>query len=298
LNVSSNVEQLITQVLAGEVWPPLADRHGFRVNPDGQAFLLPGMGGVTLGVHCGDPATGYAGDHVEPGLSVRHRDPAANYALQYLSCIGNTVTVSSGPGAGAEGFVIGQHAYVLVDMAEAAMRQVTTGDQVTVLAVGQGLALTRHPDVVVKNCSPRLLAALAGGTRADGRLEVHVAARIPAEAIGAGAGMVSEYANTDLMGAYAGLGEDLSLGLEGLRVGDVVAMADQDHRFGRGYRAGWLSIGVISTGSCQLFGHGPGPSTIMSGPSSAFHLVDDADANISVLAGQAAEAGQAAGAGR
>jgi hypothetical protein len=261
LNVSTNVEQLITQVLAGEVWPPLADRHGFRVNPDGQAFLLPGMGGVTLGVHCGDPATGYAGDHVEPGLSVRHRDPAANYALQYLTCIGNTVTVSSGPGAGAEGFVIGQHAYVLVDMAEAAMRQVTTGDQVTVLAVGQGLALTQHPDVVVKNCSPRLLAALAGGTGADGRLEVHVAARIPAEAIGAGAGMASEYANTDLMGAYAGLGEDLSLGLEGLRVGDLVAMADQDHRFGRGYRAGWLSIGVISTGSCQLFGHGPGPST-------------------------------------
>jgi hypothetical protein len=296
LNVTSNAGQLLTQVLAGEVWPPLADRHGFRVDPDGRAFLLPGMGGVTLGVHCGDPATGYAGDHVEPGLSVRHRDPAANYALQYLSCIGNTVTVSAGPGAGAEGFVIGQHAYVLVDMAEAQMRQVTTGDQVTVLAAGQGLALAEHPDVVVKNCSPRLLAALAGGTRADGRLEVHVAARIPAEAIGAGAGMASEYANTDLMGAYAGLGDDLSLGLEGLRIGDLVAMADQDHRYGRGYREGWLSIGVISTGSCQLFGHGPGPSTIMSGPASAFHLVDDTDANVGVLAGQPAVAEQPGGA--
>jgi len=298
VNVTSNAGQLITQVLAGEVWPPLADRHGFRVNPDGQAFLLPGMGGVTLGVHCGDPATGYAGDHVEPGLSVRHRDPAANYALQYLTCIGNTVTVTSGPGAGSEGFVIGQHAYVLVDMAESQMRQVTTADQVTVLAVGQGLALADHPEVVVKNCSPRLVAALAGGTRADGRLEVHVAARIPADAIGAGAGMASEYANTDLMGAYAGLGGDLSLGLEGLRIGDLVAMTDQDHRFGRGYREGWLSIGVISTGSCQLFGHGPGPSTIMSGPASAFYLVDDADANIGVLAGQPVPAGVAAGAGR
>jgi hypothetical protein len=169
-------------------------------------------------------------------------------------------------------------------MPEALMRRVTTGDQVTVHAVGQGLALAGHPEVTVKNCSPRLLAALAGGTRADGRLEVHVAARVPADAIGAGSGMASEYANTDLMGAYAGLGEDLSLGLEGLRVGDVVAMADQDHRFGRGYREGWVSIGVISTGSCQLYGHGPGPSTIMSGPAGAFHLVDDADANIGVLA--------------
>ena len=53
-----------------------------------------------------------------------------------------------------------------------------------------------------------------------------MAARVPAEAIGAGAGMASEYANTDLMGAYAGLGEDLSLGLEGLRIGDLVALAD------------------------------------------------------------------------
>ena len=283
MDVTTNASRLVTQVLAGEVWPPLADRHGFRIDPDGQAFLLPGMGGVTLGVHCGDPATGYAGDHVEPGLSVRHRDPAANYALQYLSCIGNPVVVTSGPAAGAEGFVIGQHAYVLCDLPEAQLARVTTGDQVTVLATGQGLALAAHPAIRVKNCSPRLLAALAGGTRPDGRLEVHVAARIPADAIGAGAGMASEYANTDLMGAYAGLGEDLSLGLEGLRIGDIVAMADQDHRFGRGYREGWVSIGVISTGSCQLFGHGPGPSTIMSGPASAFQLVDDADASIRVL---------------
>jgi hypothetical protein len=283
VNVTTNADRLVTQVLAGEVWPPLADRHGFRVGPDGRPFLLPGMGGVTLGVHCGDPATGYAGDHVEPGLSVRHRDPAANYALQYLSCVGNTVVVGTGPGSGAEGFVIGQHAYVLVDMAEADMRQVTAGDQVTVFATGQGLALADHPEITVKNCSPRLIEALAGGTGADGRLEVHVAARVPAQAIGAGSGMASEYANTDLMGAYDGLPGDFSLGLEGLRIGDVVAMTDQDHRFGRGYREGWVSVGVISTGSCLLFGHGPGPSTIMTGPAGAFRLVDDPDASVAGL---------------
>ena len=242
------------------------------------------MGGVTLGAHCGDPATGYAADHLEPGLSVRHRDPAANYALQYLTCVGNTVVVTSGPAAGSEGFVIGQHAYVLVDMPEQTLRSVTAGDQVTVFAVGQGLALFDHPAIKVKNCSPRLLAALAGGTGPDGRLRVHVAARVPAEAIGAGAGMASEYANTDLMGAYEVGGEELSLGLHGLRIGDVVALADTDHRYGRGYREGWLSIGVISTGSGRLFGHGPGPSTIMSGPAEAFTIIDDPDANLAVLA--------------
>jgi hypothetical protein len=285
VKVTTNAARLVRQVLAGEVWPPLADRHAYRVGPDGQPFLLPGMGGVTLDVHCGDPATGYASDHLEPGASIRHRDQGANMALQFLTCVGNQVRVVSGAAAGAVGHVIGQHAYVLADFASfdgtsAAGAELTTGDAVTVLAVGQGLALPDHPQVVVKNCDPDLLAAMPGGTRPDGRLEVHVAARVPAEAIGAGAGMASEYANTDLMGAYAGLGADLSLGLEGLRIGDLVALADADHRYGRGYRPDYLTIGVISTGQCMMFGHGPGPSTLLSGPASAFCLVDDVDANL------------------
>lgn len=281
MNVTTNAAALVHQALAGEVWPPLGDRHVYRTGPDGQAFALPGMGGMTLGVHCGDPATGYASDHLEPGASVRHRDPGANMALQFLTCVGNAVRVESGPAAGAVGHVIGQHAYVLVDFAGPVAERVATGDAVTVTAVGQGLVLPEHAAIVVKNCAPGLLAGMPGGTRPDGRLEVHVAARIPAEAVGAGAGMVSEYANTDLMGAYAGLGEDLSLGLEGLRIGDLVALADADHRFGRGYRPGFLTIGVISTGQCMLFGHGPGPSSLMSGPAEAFALVDDPDANLS-----------------
>jgi hypothetical protein len=280
VKVVSNADRLVSQVLTGEVWPALADRHAYRVGPDGQPFVLPGMGGVTLGVHCGDPATGYASDHLEPGASVRHADAGANMALQFLTCIGNSVRVDSGPAAGAVGHVIGQHAYVLVDFPAASEANLTTGDRVSVTACGQGLSLAEHPAITVKNCSPVLLSRLPGGTTSSGRLEVHVAAMVPAEAIGAGAGMVSEYANTDLMGAYAGLGPDLSLGLEGLRIGDVVAMEDCDHRYGRGYRPGYLTIGVISTGQCLLFGHGPGPSTLMSGPASAFRLVTDARANL------------------
>ncbi len=116
MKAATNAARLVTQVLTGEVWPPLADRHAYRVGPDGQPFALPGMGGVTLGVHCGDPATGYASDHLEPGASIRHREPAANMALQFLTCVGNEVRVASGPAAGAVGHVIGQHAYVLAGL--------------------------------------------------------------------------------------------------------------------------------------------------------------------------------------
>jgi hypothetical protein len=281
MKVESTASRLVTQVLAGEIWPSLADRHLYRAGPDGQPFALPGMGAVTLGVRCGDPATGYACDHLEPGASIRHHDPAANTALQFLTCVGNEVRVWSGPGSGAVGHVIGQHAYVLADFPAATMASLAPGDQVSVAAVGQGLVLTDHPAITVKNCSPALVAAMPGGTRPDGRLEVHVAATIPAEAMGAGTGMEPDYANTDLMGAYPGRGEDLSLGLEALRIGDIVALLDSDHRFGRGYREGYLTIGVICTGECALFGHGPGSSSLLTGPAQAFHLVADAGANLS-----------------
>src|SRR6202044_2286690 len=154
MKAESNAARLVGQVLAGEVWPALADRHADRVGPDGQAFVLPGMGGVTLDVHCGDPATGYASDHLEPGASVRHQNPAANMALQFLTCVGNEVRIASGPAAGAVGHVIGQHAYVLADFPEPVLTGLTTGDAVTVTACGQGLALAEHAAIVVKNCAP------------------------------------------------------------------------------------------------------------------------------------------------
>src|SRR5262249_58279458 len=88
------------------------------IGVDVHPFVLTGRGAVTLGVHCGDPATGYASDHLEPGASIRHADPAANMAVQFLTCVGNAVRVDSGPAAGTVGHVIGQHAYVLVDFAE------------------------------------------------------------------------------------------------------------------------------------------------------------------------------------
>lgn len=280
MTLRTNRSRLLTQVLTGEVWPALGDRHAYRIDADGKPFVLPGMGGVTLGVHPGDQATGYAADHLEPGLSIRHRDERSNLALQFLTCVGNVVTVRSGPAAGATGRVIGQHAYVLADFADDDLEQVVTGDQVVITAVGQGLSLLDHPDVVVKNADPGLLDALRIATGPDGRLQVPAAVAVPAEAVGAGAGMYSEFANTDLMGAYAGQGQDLSLGLEGLRIGDVVVLDDQDHRYGRGYRPGYTTVGVISTGACRLFGHGPGPSTLLSGPTAAFDVRQDDDANL------------------
>jgi hypothetical protein len=106
-----------------------------------------------------------------------------------------------------------------------------------------------------------------------------VAAEIPAYLMGAGLGMSSEWANCDVMFTHRDTVE--RLGVEGLRLGDIVAMHDQDHRFGRGYRTGMCAIGVVAhCGYGAVPGHGTGVVTIMSGPREQFELARAERANV------------------
>ena len=47
-------------------------------------------------------------------------------------------------------------------------------------------------------------------------------------------------------------------GLDELRYGDIVAIVDADHSYGRIYRTGAVSIGIVAHGSSDIAGHGPG----------------------------------------
>ena len=90
--------------------------------------------------------------------------------------------------------------------------------------------------------------------------------------------MSSEWANCDVMLTRPETIE--RFGLQDLRIGDLVAMRDQDHRFGRGYRAGWLSIGIVAHGIGVIAGHGTGVITILSGPAEAISPQVTVHANI------------------
>ncbi len=65
--------------------------------------MLPGMFGIAYNARVGDRAFGWAGDHVEPGVSIAHADEKSDYALHYLTCIGNEAEVVSGRARGAQG---------------------------------------------------------------------------------------------------------------------------------------------------------------------------------------------------
>jgi len=249
----------------------------YSVDDYGRPMSLPGMSGVVANVRVGDRVFPWAADHLEPGVSAGCRDRGRHQALQFLTGLGNRVRVVSGAAAGAGGVAVGKHAFVLVDFPQEALDQLAPGDRLLVRACAQGLALLDFPDIALRSCGPELLRALPLG--GESRLRVEVANEIPAYLMGAGLGMSSEWANCDVMLTRAETVEQL--GFEELRLGDVVAMHDQDHRFGRGFRRGFCAIGVVAHGGHGAIpGHGVGVVTIMSGPADRFEFVRVERANI------------------
>jgi hypothetical protein len=71
--------------------------------------------------------------------------------------------------------------------------------------------------------------------------------------------------------------------LDKIRFGDFVALLDHDNSYGRAYRQGAMTIGVVVHSDCKGAGHGPGVTTIMTCSTSLIKPVIDARANIADL---------------
>jgi hypothetical protein len=269
----TNLRELVMISVAGGVVSPL-ERTPWRIGYDGRPRSLPGTGGIVLSHRVGDPCVGIAGDHVEPGVSIRNDRrsgagpaDAANQALQTYACVGNRAIVTSGRAAGTRGTVTGKHGgvdYVLIDFPLEAMRRMEIGDRIQIWAYGLGLRLTDYPDVAVWNCAPRLLARWRPLER-DGRIHVRVTHRIPARVMGSGLGR-----NNVLRGDYdVQMSDPLMVRhyrLGTLRFGDLVAIIDADNRFGRSRLEGHVSIGVVVHSESTVAGHGPGIVSLLSAP--------------------------------
>ncbi|MEM2337522.1 MAG: DUF4438 domain-containing protein [Candidatus Bathyarchaeia archaeon] len=286
----TNVDKLVKISVVGEVASPVYGRGVYNISAEGVPMVLPGVGGITYNVRVGDPACGWEADHVEPGVSIENKenDPSfgrgANTALNVLSCIGNEAVVVSGDAKGARGVVTGKHSgieHVLVDFQPEILEKLMLGDKVLVKAFGVGLKLLDFPDIKVMNMDPRFLEALNPKPVGD-KLEVPVTHVIPAAIMGSGLG-----ANQTYSGDY-----DIQLfdeatrreyGLEDLRLGDLVAILDADHSFGRIYRKGAVSVGIVVHTNCVTSGHGPGVTTLFTSSKGKIVPKIDSKANIAYL---------------
>jgi len=191
-----NVDNLVEMAVTGKVSQPAVRRGGYTPWPDGVGVMLPGMSGIIYSARVGDRAFGWAGDHVEPGVSIAHTDERSDFALHYLTCIGNEAEVMTGFARGAKGIVTGEHARILVDFAPEVLEDMTIGDTIQIRTVGRGIRLEDHPGIEFKKTSPALANAL--GLRVDGgRIHCPVAMELPPRIMGSGAELNAEFVDQD-----------------------------------------------------------------------------------------------------
>lgn len=282
--MQTNVHRLVKLSVQGQISPPLK-RNQYTVQHQGQPMILPGVGGITYNVKIGDPVMGWVGDHVEPGVSVKvtgKQDKLLeNAGLNFLTCIGNQARVISGDAKGETGFVTGKHGgieHVLVYFQEDVLEKLAIEDKILFKSYGLGLEILDVPSVKVMNMDPELLSKIPVEQKND-ILEVPVTATIPPELMGSGLGALSAYSGDyDLTTADRDL--ICELGLEELRFGDLVALKDTDHSYGRCFRRGAITIGVVVHSDCVVAGHGPGITTIFTSAEGKIKPFEDKNANI------------------
>jgi len=277
-----NFDDLVEMAVTGRVSQPAVRRGGYTPWPDGVGVMLPGMSGIVYNARVGDRAFGWAGDHVEPGVSIANTDEQADFALHYLTCIGNEAEVTTGLARGARGIVTGEHARLLVDFPPDLLEDMTIGDTVQIRTCGRGLSLEGHPEIEFKKTSPALAQAL-GLFLDDGRVTCPVAMELPARIMGSGAELNSEFVDQDLMSGDRALMAEL--GVDQMRLGDLIGIRDVDHRFGRSYREGWTAICLCIHGDSVMTGHGPGILTLITGPADQLDFQVDPAANIAETLG-------------
>ena len=286
--LKTNEKRIVEFLLQCQPGPPRT-RGTWGVDHQGKPFLLPGIGGITLNIQVGDPASGWAGDHVEPGVSctadTKKPFEHPNVSLQIFSCVGNTAKVITGKAKGATGYVLGHHGgseHVMVDFPREAKEKLTYDDKIIIRARGQGLKLVDYPEIILYNLDPALLKKMKIKKSGKERLKVPVTTIVPATCLGSGIGR-AHVASGDYDIVTSDPETVAEFGLDKIRFGDFVALMDHDNRYGRAYRKGAITIGVVVHSDCLVAGHGPGVTTIMTCETSLIEPVIDPQANLADL---------------
>jgi hypothetical protein len=288
--LKTNEKQIVEFLLQCQPGPPRT-RANWRVDHQGKPFLLPGIGGITLNLQVGDPAFGWAGDHVEPGVSctadTKKPFEHPNVSFQLYSCVGNKAVIVSGEAKGETGVVLGHHGgseHVMIDFPREVKEQMTYSDKIIVYGKGQGLQLIDYPDILLYNLDPGLLAKMKIEETGTSKLRIPVTTLVPAACMGSGLG-ASHVAKGDYDIMTSDPETVQEYHLDKIRFGDFVALIDHDNSYGRAYRRGAVTVGVVVHSDCKGAGHGPGVTTVMTCSTSLIEPIVEPQANIADLLG-------------
>jgi hypothetical protein len=286
--LKTNEKNLVEFLLQCQPGQPRAWK-GWEIDHHGTPFILPSIGGITLNVQAGDLASGFAGDHIEPGVSclsnAEKRFEFPNDALNLYSCVGNKAKIISGGGKGKVGTVIGHHGgseHVMVDFPRPVMEKMTYDDKIIIHAKGQGLRLLDYPEIKVFNLDPNLLRRMKIKEKKNGKLAVPVTTIVPAACMGSGIGTL-HMASGDYDVMTSDPDAVKKYKLDKIRFGDFVCIQDHDNSYGIAYKKGAVTIGIVVHSDCLLAGHGPGVTTLLTCPKPLIEPVIDPKASVADL---------------
>lgn len=290
MSVQTNADKLICVSVMGQIASPSLPglpAEPYRLDAAGRPFLLPSYGGIVYNVSVGDSAYGWLADCVHPSVSVNLKDENGNRGLNLLACVGNEAMVMSGEAKGAKGVVTGKSGrfseHVILHFEKSAREKMAIGDKINIKALGVGMTIAGHADVMLKSCSPALIDGLEVTPNSDGKLNVPVVAVVPPHLLGAGAGLTSEGGSLHIQSQdRAALAE---AGLDALRLGDVVALLDFDSSWNHGYLRGAIGIGVVGQGDSPRAGYGPGVTLLMTSMNGGINPVVSPGVNIADVFG-------------
>jgi hypothetical protein len=285
--LKTNEKNLVMMSVQGKVVNPGARRtHG--VDAEGKAFHLPGTGGIVYNIKVGDPAFGWEADHIEPCVSTildekeRWEGPNAGYV--FYACVGNEATIISKEAKGKKGVVTGHHGgaeHVMIDFPDSILSKMNLETKILIKGHGQGLKLLDYPDIAIYNLDPGLLHKM--GIKPGGKkIKVPVTTKIPAELMGSGTGsLMMTSGDYDIMTTDRKFIKQHNI--DKLRFGDLVALMNHDNVYGRSFRKGAVTIGIVIHGDCRYAGHGPGVSTLLSASKPIIEPVINPNANIAKI---------------
>ncbi len=277
--IRTNKERLVVTAVKGQVAHSQPSRY-YITTWDGRPKMAIGVAGINYTLSLGDPVFGWAAaDQVTVGVATEGvGEDRFRQAWLVYPAIGNEVRVLSGAARGARGIVIGKFgSYVLIHFDREVRFNLAIGDELQVKAEGLGLELDGFPEVFIHSLSPSVLEKIGLQVK-EGKLEVPVVKKIPAEIIGSGPGAGSLYGHFSIQTCYP---PDIKkYGLEELRFGDLVYLEDIQCDYGKGYYKGAGTVGVVVSGPSEISGLGIGVTPILSSRSGKLTFRIDPGSNL------------------
>ena len=278
MTLTTNAADLVAVSVMGQVANPSLSglpAEPYRLDAQGRAVPVADLWRHRLQCHRGRQRLRLVGRLRAPSVSIAHPDANKNRGLNVFACVGNEALIASGAAKGARGVVTGKSGrfsdQVIVHFDMETRRSIAVDDCILVKSEGVGLSLPECPDVAFKSLSPALFDKLPKRME-DGVLKIGVVATVPPHMVGAGAGLTSEGGSLHMQSTDRA--ELSAHGLDQLRLGDVVAIADTDSRYNHGYLRGAMSIGIVGQTDGPRAGYGPGMTVVMTAPAGqlgAFH---------------------------